>query len=124
MQMEEINRPLSIGMALTVVAATIGCLWYFGRPTAVVTPTMTQVEAEAESGGYRLIGLQQLSVLHETRLDDMLLIDTRQRWEYRGGHIAGSLHFPMESTWWAMWRNKKGLQALLGPDRNKTIVFY
>lgn len=124
MQMQEVNRPLSVGMALTVVAATIGCLWYFSRPTALVTPTMTQVEAEAESGGYRLIGLQKLSVLHETRLDDMLLIDTRQQWEYRGGHIAGSLHFPMEPTGWAMWRNKKGLQALLGPDRNITIVFY
>ncbi len=122
--MGEVKRPLSISMALTVVAATIGCLWYFSRPTAVVTPTMTQVEAEAESGGYRLIDVQKLSVLHETRLDDVLLIDTRQQWEHRRGHIAGSLHFPMEPTWWAMWRNKKSLQALLGPDRNKTIVFY
>ena len=33
-----------------------------------------------------------------------MLIDTRQDWEYRTGHIQGAINFPMEPTWWSRWR--------------------
>jgi rhodanese-related sulfurtransferase len=52
------------------------------------------------------------------------LVDTRQEWEYRTGHIKGALNFPMEPTWWARWRKAGDLRALLGPEKERGIVFY
>jgi rhodanese-related sulfurtransferase len=54
----------------------------------------------------------------------MLLVDTRQEWEYRSGHIKGALNFPIEPTWLSRWRNKGALAKFLGPDKNRFIVFY
>ena len=54
----------------------------------------------------------------------MLLVDTRQEWEYRSGHIRGALNFPLEPTWISRWRNKGALEKFLGPDKNRFIVFY
>jgi rhodanese-related sulfurtransferase len=53
-----------------------------------------------------------------------MLIDTRQEWEYRAGHIAGALLFPMEPTWWARWRKAGALRELLGEDKDRLVVFY
>jgi rhodanese-related sulfurtransferase len=52
------------------------------------------------------------------------MVDTRQEWEYRTGHIKGALNFPMEPTGWARWRKKGALSKFLGPDKNQLIVFY
>ena len=122
--MNEIDRRLTISIALTAVAVAIGVSWFTNRPEPVVTPSMAQVEAEARRGGYRLIDVYQLKQLVAARPEDTRLIDTRQEWEYRKGHIQNALHFPMESTWWAMWRKKNSLATLLGSDRSKTFVFY
>ena len=122
--MKEINRRLTSCIALSAVAIAFGVSWFSNRPESVPEPTMAQVEAEARSGRYRLIDAQALLRLYEKQRDSTLLIDTRQEWEFRRGHIDGSFHFPIEPTWWAMWRKKKRLQALLGPDDSKTIVFY
>jgi rhodanese-related sulfurtransferase len=54
----------------------------------------------------------------------MLLVDTRQEWEYRTGHIKGALNFPMEPTWMSRWRNKGALENFLGPDKERYLVFY
>jgi rhodanese-related sulfurtransferase len=51
-------------------------------------------------------------------------VDTRQEWEYRTGHLKGALNFPIEPTWFSRWRNQKPLEAFLGPDKNRFIVFY
>jgi rhodanese-related sulfurtransferase len=53
-----------------------------------------------------------------------MLIDTRQDWEYRTGHIHGAINFPIEPTWWSRWRKAGDLQHLLGADRERPIVFY
>ena len=54
----------------------------------------------------------------------MLLVDTRQDWEYRTGHIQGAVNFSMEPTAWARWRSQGPLAKFLGPDRDRTMVFY
>jgi rhodanese-related sulfurtransferase len=51
-------------------------------------------------------------------------VDTRQEWEYRTGHIKGAVNFSMEPTRWSRWRSAAALKAFLGPDRERTIVFY
>ncbi len=110
--------------ALAAVALTIGYLWQANRAVAPQTATWQDVLAEASQGGYRLIDTDELSNKYKANPDSMLLVDTRQQWEYRTGHIKGAVNFPMEPTWLSRWRNKGTLEKFLGPDKNRLIVFY
>ena len=106
------------------VAVTLLTLWYSHLPVPVVASNLAQVEQEAKSGGYLLIDIEALSKLYQSNRKKILLVDTRQEWEHRAGHIAESVHFSMEPTWWARWQKKGDLKAFLGPDKEKSIVFY
>ncbi len=106
------------------MAVTLLALWYANLPALVTASDTAQVEKEAAAGGYRLIDVKALSKLYQSNRDQMLLVDTRQEWEHRAGHITGSINFPMAPTWWERWRKKRDLGAFLGPDKEKTIVFY
>ena len=114
----------SILMPSLAVSLTLMAFWYSNLPVPVAAPSMAQVELEAERHGYRLIDVETLSKLYQSDRAKILLVDTRQEWEHRAGHIAGSVNFPLEPTWWARWRKKENLKALLGPDKEKSIVFY
>ena len=118
------SRSRTKWIALVVVLATIAAAWSINRPPEIVKATMDDVRVEAEKGGYRLMDIDMLADLYETRPDRILIVDTRQEWEYRSGYIAGAVVFPMEPTWWERWRKKGALKALLGPDKQKSIVFY
>ena len=109
----------SIALAVTLLA-----LWYSHLPVPVVLSNMAQVQQEAESGGYRLMDVEALSKLYESNREKILLVDTRQEWEHRAGHIAESVNFPMEPTWWARWRSAGELEAFLVPQKDRTLVFY
>jgi 3-mercaptopyruvate sulfurtransferase SseA len=87
-------------------------------------PSMETVRAEAERGGYRLIATDELAELYVNGDKDLLIVDTRQGWEYRAGHIAGAVNFPMEPTWWERLKSRRALRKALGPDREKLLVFY
>ncbi len=109
----------SIAVSITIIA-----LWYSHLPSPVVVSNMAQVQQEAENGGYRLINAEALSKLYQSNRDKILLVDTRQEWEHRAGHIAESVHFSIEPTWWARWQKKGALKSFLGPNKEKSIVFY
>jgi rhodanese-related sulfurtransferase len=85
---------------------------------------MEDARAEAARGGYRLISTDDLWQRYEADPDGLLLVDTRQEWEYRSGHIKGAINFPLEPTWLSRWRKKGDLEAVLGPDKDRFIVFY
>jgi len=106
------------------VPITVLILWYSNLPMPEVTSNMAQVEQEAENGGYRLIDVDALYKLYQSRKKKILLVDTRQEWEHRAGHIAESVNFPLEPTWRARWQKKEDLKAFLGSDKDKTFVFY
>jgi 3-mercaptopyruvate sulfurtransferase SseA len=111
-------------LALAAVILTLGALWYMHRPVIVAETTLTEVKAEAARGGYRLITTAALAELYRQQRDKVLLVDTRQDWEYRSGHIEGAVNFPLEPTAWSRWRSQARLAALLGPDRDRLVVFY
>lgn len=79
---------------------------------------------EAKQGDYRIISTDELWARYEKDPAKMLLVDTRQEWEYRTGHIKSALNFPMEPTWMSRWRNKGALGKFLGPDKERFLVFY
>ena len=111
-------------LALTAVIFTAVMLWYNNQTVIPKDATWGDVVAEATAGGYRLISTEELQESYQTKWDKMLLVDTRQEWEYRSGHIKNAISFPMEPTWLSRWRKKGELEQLLGADKERFIVFY
>jgi 3-mercaptopyruvate sulfurtransferase SseA len=111
-------------IALAAVAITVGLLWQANRIVIPEPATWEDVLAEAEAGGYRIITTEDLAKRYRENPSRLMVVDTRQGWEYRTGHIEGARNFPMEPTWWARWRKADELEAFLGPDKDRAIVFY
>ncbi len=118
------ERKRTIILAVLAAVLTLGALWYANRPVITKEPTREDVRAEARSGGYHLINTEELAELYRQEAKKLLLVDTRQEWEYRTGHMKGAVHFSMEPTAWSRWRAQGPLAELLGPDRDRPIVFY
>jgi 3-mercaptopyruvate sulfurtransferase SseA len=112
-------------LALAAVSLTIGLSWYAHRPSPPAKEaTWAEVQAQANRGGYQLITTQELAHLYQRGADQLIIVDTRQDWEYRTGHIKGSVNVPLEPTRWGEWRSQGVLAKLLGPDKDRTIIFY
>jgi hypothetical protein len=111
-------------LALVAAALTIGVLWYVNRPVIPQEATWEDVKAEARRGGYHLINTAELAKLYQQPPANFLVVDSRQDWEYRSGHIKGAVNFPMEPTRWSEWRSQGRLASLLGPDKDRLVVFY
>jgi 3-mercaptopyruvate sulfurtransferase SseA len=111
-------------IAFAAVLLTVGSLWLTHRAVTPKQATWDDVLAEAKSGGYRIITTQDLAGEYQKDSGSRLLIDTRQEWEYRTGHIKGALNFSMEPTWWSRWRKASALETFLGTDKDRMVVFY
>ena len=111
-------------LALVAIVITAGVIWYNNRPVTPKKATWEDVVAEAKRGDYPLIKTDELWEDYRKDPQSLLLVDTRQEWEYRTGHIKGALNFPMEPTWLSRWHKKGELETFLGPDKNRFIVFY
>jgi hypothetical protein len=111
-------------IALVAVMITVGALWFTNGAVTPREATWDDVKAEAEREGYRIITTEELATEYQKDPGNILLVDTRQEWEYRIGHLKGAINFPMEPTWWSRWRKASALEALLGPDKERMIVFY
>jgi 3-mercaptopyruvate sulfurtransferase SseA len=111
-------------LALAAMALTLGALWQAYRPVIAPEASLAEVRAEARRGGYRLVDTATLAKMYRQPPANFLLVDTRQDWEYRSGHIKGAVNFPMEPTWWSRWRSQGQLAALLGPEKDRPVVFY
>ena len=110
--------------ALIAITITAGYLWHTNQVVIPKAANWKEVLTEAQQGGYRIIDTAALWDRYQKDPETMLLVDTRQEWEYRSGHIKGALNFPIEPTWLSRWRNKGALEKFLGPDKNRFIVFY
>ncbi len=111
-------------LALAAVIITVAAVWVGSKEAVPRQATWEDVLAEARAGGYQIIRTEALFDLYRDKVANPLLVDTRQEWEYRTGHIAGAQNMPMEPTWWARWRKAGDLEAMLGPDRQRDVVFY
>jgi len=115
----------AILLSLVSVVLAGGMLWYHHRPLAPpAEATWEDVTGEAQRGGYRLITTEELGRLYQKDPQGLLLVDTRQEWEYRSGHIKDAVNFPLEPGWWGRRRAKSPLAKLLGPDKDRLAVFY
>jgi hypothetical protein len=110
--------------ALVAVVITVAALWLTNRAVTPTEATWDDVLAEAKAGGYKIITTDELSHRYQKSAGSLLLVDTRQEWEYRTGHLKGAVNFSMEPTWWSRWRKASALETFLGPDKDRTIIFY
>jgi hypothetical protein len=117
------NKRITL-IALAAVMITVGALWFTNRAVTPKEATWDDVLAEATNGGYRIITTEELAERYRQAAESLLLVDTRQDWEYRTGHLKDAQNFPMEPTWWSRWRKEGALEAFLGPDKERYIVFY
>jgi rhodanese-related sulfurtransferase len=99
-------------------------VWYAQRPVVTKKASWDDVIKEAAAGSYRIITTEALAEKYQKDSSRLLLVDTRQEWEYRTGHIKGALNFSMEPTRWERWRKAGELKDFLGPDKDRMIVFY
>ncbi|MBW2406894.1 MAG: rhodanese-like domain-containing protein [Deltaproteobacteria bacterium] len=119
--MNGVRKALLAFMAITI---TFGALWFTNGSVTPKEATWEDVQDEAKQGGYHIIDTDELWKHYGKKSDNLFLVDTRQEWEYRTGHIKGAVNFPMEPTWWAQWRKSSDLKTFLGADKDRTIVFY
>lgn len=109
---------------ILVVLLAVMCA---ARPTAASQPQIApsiSVAQEAEKGNYRLIDVAALWELYLDKSSNVLLVDTRQDWEYRAGHINDAVHFSMEPTWVSRLIQRSALAQKLGSDKEQILVFY
>jgi predicted sulfurtransferase len=111
-------------IALVTVLLTVGALWVTNRAVTPKQATWDDVLVEARNGNYKIITTDELSEHYQKDANGLLLVDTRQEWEYRTGHLRGAVNFPIEPTWWSRWRKASALEALLGPEKDRTVIFY
>jgi len=111
-------------IAAVAVLLTVGALWFTNRTVTPKQATWDDVLAEARNGGYRIITTEELAERYRMDPQSLLLVDTRQEWEFRTGHLEGAVNFSMEPTSWARWRKASALATFLGPDKERTVVFY
>jgi ABC-type bacteriocin/lantibiotic exporter with double-glycine peptidase domain len=111
-------------LAFLAIMITVGLVWNGNRAVVPKKATREEVVAEAKKGGYQLISTDELWERYSKERQSLLLVDTRQEWEYRTGHIKGAVLFTIEPTWLSRWRKRGELATFLGPDKDRFIVFY
>ena len=90
------------------------------------TPTWWErAEALASREGYRLINVDDLMVLYESK-KEVLIVDVRPKYEYRDGHLPGAVQLEFDLSERLSIKPAKRLQfeKTLGPDKNRAIVIY
>jgi 3-mercaptopyruvate sulfurtransferase SseA len=85
-----------------------------------------KIVAEARKGGYQLITPEELKKEYLKDSAAFLLVDTRQDWAYQMQHIKGASHIDFTPTWWNQYSpaTRSEMKKLLGPDKNKKVIFY
>lgn len=85
-----------------------------------------KVVAEAKKGGYQLISPEELKNEYLKNSASFMLVDVRQDWAYQMQHIKGALHIDFVPAWWNQYSpvTRSKMKKLLGPDKNKHVIFY
>ena len=94
--------------------------------TATQEQTLAQVREEARRGKYQLISPEAFRDRFLKDPDSLLLLDTRQEWEYQREHIDGAVNLPIEPTWWAQYSlwGRTAMRKILRTAKTRDVVFY
>jgi hypothetical protein len=115
-------------IAFAAVVLAVSALFIANRSPMPAGPpherTWEELQTAAAEGGYKILTTDSLARRIEEEPQSLLIVDTRQDWEYRTAHIEGAVVFPVETSKWWWLRNTSKLLALIGPDKDRSLVFY
>ena len=83
-------------------------------------------EREVERGGYNVVTTQELKGWLDQK-KDMLIVDTMPPDNFRKQHIPGAVNFEIQrhpELTEMSDKMKADFEKLLGPDKDRTIIFY
>jgi thiosulfate/3-mercaptopyruvate sulfurtransferase len=121
-------------MIRKVIVATIAAMSVLAAGNALAAWGTGELEketiavnfaTEVAQGGYKFVDTKEL----KSRLDQkkpLLIVDVNPEDSYKKQHIPGAIHieFPRPVMTSIDDQKKDALIKLLGPDKNRTIVFY
>lgn len=129
------NKKLIAALALTLsLALTVGCSAKAATSSVGTAKDGNEIKIEkaaiklvnaVQKGGYELVSTDELNKKVEAG-DDMIVIDTMPADFYAKGHVPGAQNAVMPKTGLADATDaeKEAFAALLGDDKQKTIVIY
>jgi rhodanese-related sulfurtransferase len=120
-----------------LIALILGCIMAFSVSGAASALEWGSKEIETEKlavqftnqvmkGGYKIVTTEELKVWMDKK-DPMLIVDTMPFEDsYKKNHIPGAvqIEFPVEEMSQLDEAKKVDLEKILGPDKNRKIVFY
>jgi thiosulfate/3-mercaptopyruvate sulfurtransferase len=124
-----LKRKLVLGMALClamVFGFTGAALAAWGTKELDTEKSAVTFAREVERGGYKVVATAELKAWIDQK-KPMLIVDTMPfEASYKKQHVPGAvqMEFPIPEMTKLDDRTKAALEKLLGPDKNRLIVFY
>lgn len=121
-----IRKALAIAIAATLVLAAGNALAAWGTRELENETIAVAFAAEVARGGYRVVDTKELNSWLDQK-KPMLIVDTMPYEDsYRKQHIPGAvqIEFPIPEMTILDDKKKEALLKLIGPDKNRLIVFY
>jgi rhodanese-related sulfurtransferase len=112
-------------MAIAALAL-VGCGQSWSGKELAAETSGVNLSREVSRGGYQLVTTPELKVWIDQK-KPMMIIDTMPLEDsYKKQHVPGAVQFefPKEELNALTDEMKAGFEKLLGPDKNRTLVFY
>ncbi len=84
-----------------------------------------QAASEAQEKSFDLVTTENLKNMYDLK-EQFLIVDVRTDYEYEEGHLPGAVNFEFDlgDRLQLKQLKKDSFLRLLGPDKNRKIVFY
>ena len=84
-----------------------------------------RAEMVARQEGYRLVSLQQLQTLYDSK-QNFLIVDVRPDYQFREGHLPGAVQIEIDpGDRYSLKPDKRSrFRSVLGSDINRRIIIY
>lgn len=119
-------RILSLACALTFVFFGTSFALDWGKSELDNEKLAVNLYNEVQRGGYKIVTVEQLKEMLDKK-EPALLIDTMPFADsFQKQHIPGAVNFefPIEEVTQLDQEKKAAFEKLLGPDKNRLLVFY
>ena len=120
--------PLPVRTRSVLAFLLLSLFAFSGRGHGATDPqaqALAQVQEEARKGNYRLIAPETIKSQFLKNPSSLLLVDTRQEWEYQREYIQNAVNLPVTRSWWTQYSPlaRSEMKKLLGPDKEHHVVF-
>ena len=112
-------------LAVFLVTLTGNAMAAWGTKELETDKIAVTFAREVARGGYQVVSTEELKGWIDSK-KDMLIVDTNPEGSYKKMHIPGAVHLEIQRPELTALDNKlkTGLEKILGPDKDRVIVFY